>query len=65
MKKIIALGIAFLLLFLTGNDVPAQPAAKSTANRTFSWRGEKYLLDGKPFVIRSGELHYPCIPRTY
>ena len=23
------------------------------------------LLDGKPFVIRSGEMHYPRVPRQY
>ena len=28
--------------------------------------GEKdFLLDGKPFVIRAGEMHYPRIPREY
>ena len=57
--------MALLLLVLAGAFVPAQPVEKSTASRTFSWRGDKFLLDGKPFVIRSGELHYPRIPRAY
>ena len=27
--------------------------------------GDKFLLDGKPFQIISGEMHYPRIPREY
>jgi len=33
----------------------------SQAHR-FAIRGEHFLLDGKPFVIRSGEMHYPRVP---
>ena len=32
---------------------------------TFTWQGENFLLDGKPFVIRSGEMHYPRVPREH
>ncbi len=32
---------------------------------TFSVGQNTFLLDGKPFVIRAGELHYPRIPRQY
>lgn len=28
-------------------------------------QGDHFLLDGKPFVIRSGEMHYARIPRAY
>ncbi len=28
-------------------------------------QGEQFVLDGKPFVIRSGEMHYPRVPREY
>lgn len=28
----------------------------------FSVEGDHFLLDGKPYVIRSGEMHYPRIP---
>ena len=31
----------------------------------FSAQGESFMLDGKPFVIRSGEMHYPRVPREY
>jgi beta-galactosidase len=66
MKKLVAPVIALLLpLFLAATVVLAQPAAQSKATQTFSWRDDKFLLDGKPFVIRSGEMHYPRIPRAY
>lgn len=65
MKKLIALVMALMLPVLAGTEVRAQPAAKSKATHTFSWRDDKFLLDGKPFVIRSGEMHYPRIPRAY
>ncbi len=35
------------------------------ARHNFSWKGEDFLLDGKPFIIRSGEMHYPRVPRIY
>ncbi|MBX7174207.1 MAG: beta-galactosidase [Pyrinomonadaceae bacterium] len=34
-------------------------------NNSFSWQGENFLLNGKPFMIRSGEMHYPRVPRDY
>jgi len=52
MKKIFLLSI----LLLTATFSFAQ-------NRTFSIQGENFMLDGKPFIIRSGEMHYPRVPR--
>src|SRR5579863_10045214 len=40
-------------------------AAPKPGGHTFGWQGEQFLLDGKPFVIRSGEMHYPRVPREY
>ena len=37
-------------------------AARNTG--TFTARGENFLLNGKPFIIRSGEMHYPRVPRS-
>lgn len=34
-------------------------------HHTFSVQGEHFMLDGKPFLIRSGEIHYPRIPHQY
>ena len=43
----------------------AVPALAQPKTRTFTARGEQFLLDGAPFVIRSGEMHYPRVPRAY
>jgi beta-galactosidase len=32
---------------------------------SFGVQGEQFMLDGQPFVIRSGEMHYPRVPREY
>jgi beta-galactosidase len=32
---------------------------------TFAARGDHFELDGKPFRVISGEMHYPRIPRAY
>ena len=39
------------------------PAAES--QHTFVIGDKDFLMDGKPYVIRSGELHYARIPREY
>ncbi|MBI5084529.1 MAG: beta-galactosidase, partial [Acidobacteria bacterium] len=36
-----------------------------TPKHTFAIQGDRFNLDGKPFVIRSGEMHYARIPREY
>ena len=54
----IRLFVAILLAILAGTAF-AQP------KHTFDWKGTSFLLDGKPFTIRSGEMHYPRIPRAY
>ena len=41
------------------------PAMAQPAGHTFAIRGDRFHLDGKPFVIRSGEMHYARIPREY
>ena len=34
-------------------------------SRRFSIEGEHFLLDGKPLIIRSGEMHYPRVPAEH
>jgi beta-galactosidase len=53
---ILALALAMALL-------PAE--AKDSKPHHFATRGEHFLLDGQPFLIRSGEMHYPRVPREY
>jgi beta-galactosidase len=52
------------LLVATCSAQPPQPAASASA---YSFRVEngKFLLDGKPFQIIAGEMHYARIPREY
>ncbi len=40
------------------------PLASFASGPRFEIRGDRFLLDGKPYVIRSGEMHYPRIPRA-
>lgn len=39
--------------------------AANAAAGTFETKGRDFLLDGKPFLIRSGEMHYPRVPLPY
>lgn len=48
---------------LSGLFLPAQTNALQSHSFTVS--GSQFLLDGKPFQILSGEVHYPRIPREY
>ena len=51
-----------LALALLCNQALAQPA-KDT--HRFGWKDQDFLLDGKPFVIRGGEMHFSRIPREH
>ena len=43
----------------------AQSPATAPTTHTFTIEGDHFALDGKPFKILSGELHYARIPREY
>jgi len=43
----------------------ALPALAQPKRRSFTASGEQFLLDGQPFLVRSGEMHYPRVPRPY
>ncbi len=57
-KQLITAGLALALLAgMTGcSTAPA---------RTFEPGKGTFLLDGKPFVVKAAEVHYPRIPRPY
>ncbi len=57
----------FLLPFLLGYalHLPAQTAAQADEAHTFAVEGDHFALDGKPFQVISGEMHYQRIPRAY
>lgn len=50
--------ILFPILLLFGTSINAQ-----THSHRFSLSDSTFLLDGKPFQIISGELHYPRVPK--
>ncbi len=54
-----ALLVASLLAF------PAAMADRSMQHSRFEIGEKSFLLDGEPFVIRSGEMHFSRIPREY
>lgn len=58
-----ALILAWLLLALALAQGAAQAATPTT--HSFGWEGEHFLLDGKPFVIRGGEMHFSRVPRAH
>ena len=47
------------------NTILAGGAEPRATLRTFEIGREDFLLDGKPFVIRCGEIHFPRVPREY
>ncbi|HXY39477.1 MAG TPA: glycoside hydrolase family 35 protein [Vicinamibacteria bacterium] len=59
MKRRQALGLIVAAPALT----PA--LARSAAAHSFAIQGDRFSLDGRPFVIRSGEMHYARVPREY
>ncbi|HEY8962767.1 MAG TPA: beta-galactosidase, partial [Luteolibacter sp.] len=48
------------------SPVPANPSVTKTSPRhAFGIGDDAFLLDGKPFVIRTGEMHFARVPREY
>jgi len=59
----IALRIFLVFIALLGVAGIGFAQSKKAAH-TFTSQGEDFMLDGKPFIIRSGEMHYPRVPRA-
>jgi beta-galactosidase len=59
--------LAALLGLILAVPVSAQQfgVTGTKAAHTFGWQGEHFLLDGKPFQIISGDMHYARVPRQY
>ena len=57
--------LTILSLFIALLAMPV--AAKTTAGKggTFEAGKGTFLLNGKPFVVKAAEIHYPRIPRPY
>src|SRR5215472_15761588 len=59
--------LTVLLGLMVAVTVSARPSGSVSAEaaHTFGWRGEQFQLDGKPFQIISGDMHYARVPRQY
>lgn len=57
MKQLLQIAGICCLIFLY--------AAQATAQNTFTTGKNQFELNGKPFIIRAAELHYPRIPKEY
>lgn len=59
--------LAALTSFFCGAHAAKPTAAPGPSAGSPSFRAEegKFLLNGKPFQIISGEMHYPRVPRAY
>lgn len=67
MRKTLSLFLLFSSLFLSGACSWAMESSPVTDRKphTFKAVGDHFELDGKPFQIISGEMHYARIPRAY
>jgi beta-galactosidase len=54
-----------VLLAILAAVAAAPLAAAQRPPHTFAVAGDHFELDGTPLVIRSGEMHYPRVPREY
>jgi beta-galactosidase len=59
MKKIL------FLFSLVAALMAATPARAQKAQGTFEAGNGTFLLNGKPFIVKAAEVHYPRIPREY
>ena len=59
MKRNSLLLILVLLMSLT------QAKSQTIQNGTFEAGKNEFLLNGKPYIIRAGEIHYSRIPKVY
>lgn len=68
MKTDLVLGVSVLrknLIVLVCLLASFRIASAQSTPRTFAVANGQFTLDGKPFRVISGEMHYPRIPRAY
>jgi beta-galactosidase len=56
---------ALLCIALILSAAVAAFSQSAAATHSFTVTGKRFLLDGKPYQIISGEMHYPRVPRAY
>ena len=63
MKKLLSIGLS--LLFALGVVSALSSCSSSQTGETFEVGKNTFLLNGKPFVVKAAEIHYPRIPEPY
>ena len=63
----IFLSLALMSSLATGAFAasPLGVAPQADSKNTFTTGDKTFLLNGKPFVVKAAEIHYPRIPREY
>ena len=64
MKRLLISTFTSLLVLADSSRLIASPE-RQTMSHTFIANGDHFELDGKAFQIRSGEMHYPRVPKPY
>ena len=49
----------------SGGELAPCGGSAQAASHTFGYKGEHFLLDGEPFLIISGSMHYARVPQPY
>jgi beta-galactosidase len=57
--------VLLVAALIAGAAVAAAHAQPATVQQTFAVANGHFQLDGKPYQILSGEMHYPRVPRAY
>ena len=67
LQNLLCLSIVLLCAQLRGATKPelAHPLADPRAIHSFVISGRQFLMDGKPYQIIAGEMHYTRVPRAY
>ena len=62
-RKLFTIVLILAVFFVSAQNSIAQPAG--SASHTFTVANGQFQLDGYPYQILSGEMHYPRVPRVY
>lgn len=54
----------FLAASIAASPLVQTSSAQPNSHNTFAVEGDHFLLNGRPFQIISGEMHYPRVPRS-
>ncbi len=62
-RRLFTINLILAALLVSGQNSASQPAGST--RHTFTVANGQFQLDGHPYQILSGEMHYPRVPRAY